>query len=65
MTDALRKAKAAEHVCLPDRTCTCSMVGGEPDERCPRHGWPERWTCGCGRFVANPLRLTERAKEGR
>lgn len=67
MTDALRKAKAAEkkaHVCKQSRGCRCRVDGLEPAEDCPEHGWPDH-RCDCGRFVARAVRLTERAKEGR
>lgn len=43
----------ANHECREDRTCRCSIVGLEPNEKCPTHGageYPKR--CGeCGRFL--------------
>ena len=42
-----------KHKCKEDKTCTCSIVGLEPDENCPKHGcgeWPKRCEI-CGRFI--------------
>jgi hypothetical protein len=45
--------RLVRHVCVDDKTCTCSMQALEPDEECPVHGagpYPPR--CGkCGRFI--------------
>ncbi len=41
------------HICLESTSCTCSVVGLEPDETCPVHGageWPPR-CCRCGKFM--------------
>lgn len=44
------------HVCKESRTCTCYILGLEPDENCPQHSglqWPPR--CGeCGRLMPWP-----------
>ena len=44
------------HVCRQSTTCTCSIVGLEPDEECPVHGggeWPPRCET-CGRLMPWP-----------
>lgn len=42
---------AESHVCAVDRTCCCSMIANEPEEKCPVHGWPESRCGTCGRWV--------------
>jgi hypothetical protein len=39
------------HVCSPDMGCICSLQALEPDEDCPKHGYPFPPRCACGRFV--------------
>ena len=40
------------HTCAPARTCLCSIVGLEPDEDCPIHGFGDDRRCEtCGRFM--------------
>jgi hypothetical protein len=42
----------APHICKPSVGCCCSVIGLEPDENCPVHGWPWPPQCGtCGRFL--------------
>ena len=46
--------EAGGHVCKIDKTCSCSVVGLEPSEKCPQHGggeYPPRCVT-CGRFVS-------------
>ena len=51
MKDKLQRL--VRHVCVEDKTCTCSSQALEPDEACPVHGlgpYPPR--CGkCGKFI--------------
>lgn len=42
------------HVCQYPRGCRCSVVGLEPEDDCPTHGWPERRCDICGRFLPYP-----------
>ena len=41
------------HECRYTPVCCCNILAGEPDERCPVHGFgPDRKTCdACGRFM--------------
>lgn len=50
-----------QHVCGESRTCTCYILGTEPDEDCPMHGHPFPPRCGeCGKFMKWPkYELTE------
>ena len=48
------------HICQEDRDCCCSMQSLEPDEDCPKHGWPWPPRCGiCGRFMKRKPVLTD------
>jgi hypothetical protein len=53
-----------KHTCGESRTCCCSVIGIEPNERCPVHGtgeWPPR--CGiCGKFLKWGIRKEGEAK---
>lgn len=42
-----------QHTCKESKTCSCSVIGLEPDEECPVHGYgeyPPRCEI-CGRFI--------------
>lgn len=41
------------HICKEGTTCTCSIIGLEPNEECPVHGggiYPPRCE-SCGKFI--------------
>ncbi len=41
-----------KHICSQSRVCTCYILGLEPDEQCPQHGYPWPPRCDqCGRFI--------------
>ena len=44
----------SNHVCKIDKTCSCYVVGLEPNEKCPKHGageYPPR-CADCGKFIS-------------
>jgi hypothetical protein len=46
--------KDETHVCKWPTGCRCSMVGLEPADDCPTHGFPEN-RCDCGRYISYRL----------
>jgi len=41
-----------QHKCHPQDTCTCYILGLEPEEDCPIHsGYTSNRCCECGRFL--------------
>ena len=52
-----------QHTCEEYKVCMCSIVGLEPNEDCPVHGYPYPARCECGRFVSRPRdEVTERGE---
>lgn len=42
-----------KHICQESTTCSCYLLGDEPNESCPIHGageWPPR-CYHCGQFI--------------
>jgi len=49
------------HECHESRTCSCYILGLEPDEDCPIHGggkWPPRCEV-CGKFVSRKQQMKD------
>ena len=47
--------KTINHICKESTTCSCDIMGFEPDDFCPQHGgsretWPPKCEI-CGRFI--------------
>ena len=41
-----------KHQCTLSKSCVCYMLALEPDEDCPKHGFPWPPRCqDCGRFM--------------
>lgn len=52
-----------DHVCKQDKSCCCYILGTEPSENCPSHGWPWPPRCEeCGKFLPWNLQQSQEAK---